>query len=206
MLKEITHTKAIETLKSGGEIVIKRNIEPDIRYKITDNCLMWATENIMWATESKWNSIVIRTLADFLLYPVYIEAKPFSMSFECDPEPEQSLWYLLYTTGKIDWFDCDVNYQIKISKQTYKPIGWGQVVSNYHYKKPVAISSHMYPADIKPFVLNDDFKISQLKEHNWFEQKTTTEVHERKFHEFTGFYPGNFCSGKCTITITELEK
>ena len=60
MLKEITHAKAIETLKSGGEIVIKRNVEPDVKYKIDDNCLMWATGNT-------WSSTTTRTLADFFI-------------------------------------------------------------------------------------------------------------------------------------------
>jgi hypothetical protein len=200
MLKEITHEKAIETLKSGGEIVVKRdNNQLDVRYKIDNNNLMWTIE------DNKWNGMATRTLADFLAEPVYIEAEPLYLNLAVIVEPDDSLGEIITDLCMFNRFVGDCNYKVEVSKETYKPIDMGQVISNYHLGNRLYASEHHDLDVIFAFHIDDNFPVSSLKKYNWYESKKSTSIHELKISEFFDFYPGKFYTGPCTITIKEIE-
>jgi len=200
MLKEITHEKAIEILKSGGEIVIKRSCnELDVRYKIADNYLIWSTK------EDCWSSVITKTLADFLAEPVYIEAEPLCLNLAVIVDPDDSLGEIITDLCMFNRFVGDCKCKVEVSKETYKPIDMGQVISNYHLGNRLYASEHSELDVIFGFNIDDNFPVSSLKKYNWYESKKSTSIHELKISEFFDFYPGKFYTGPCTITIKEIE-
>ena len=200
MLKEITHEKAIKILKSGGEIVVKRDCyQPYVIYKIVNNCLIWSTK------EDCWSSVITRTLADFLSNSVYIEAEPLYLNLAVIVEPDDSLGEIITDLSMFNKFVEDGNYKVEVSKETYKPIDMGQVILNYHLGNRLYASEHSDLDVIFAFHIDDNFPVSSLKKYNWYESKKSTSIHELKVSEFFDFYPGKFYTGPCTITIKEIE-
>ena len=204
MLKEITHEKAIEVLKSGGEIVVKRDYynQPNVKYKIDNNCLVWTTEY-------KWHSTPTRSLAEFLSKPVYIEGDPIKTSKKLTKEQLKDLTLLEIVKIYMSKDFAEASYKafkVEFSSEEFKEITAIKAIENTWKDKNV-YSKGKTDIIIRKCEFIDSLTVSSLNNYIWYELQKTTSTHEATYPSgFNLLVPTNILFGKeITITIEEIE-
>jgi hypothetical protein len=202
MLKEITHEKAIEVLKSGGEIVVKRDSQLDLKYKMANNRLLWAIED-------KWNNMPIKTLAEFLSNQIYIEKTPnkASMTFSRDQIQELTLLEIVRKACPVDFAEVSHGkFKIEISSEEFKEITAIKAIENAWGNKNAYFKVKEYDA-IRKITDIDSLTVGGLNNYCWYELHKTTSTHESTYPSgFNLVVPTHILFGKeITITIEEVE-
>lgn len=202
MLKEITHEKAIEVLKSGGEIVVKRDSQLDLKYKMANNRLLWAIED-------KWNNMPIKTLAEFLSNQIYIEKTPTkaSMTFSRDQIQELTLLEIVRNSRPADFAEVShAKFKVEFSSEEFKEITATKAIENMWEDKGV-YSKGKTDIIIRKCEFIDSLTVGSLNNYCWYELHKTTSTHESTYPSgFNLVVPTHILFGKeITITIEEVE-